>query len=399
MEQKTEKKKQGTITYKKKEIKREIPKNVRQIGEPKGTFRIYIEDSVITYLNQLAHPTNSIARGALLLGNYVDYGEQKVLYISGAMEADNLSFDMKEVHFTDKDWSEIYDQVAEYFKEEKVVGWFLSRLGYSVDMTESMRTQHLSHFKEEHSVLYLLDALEQEDALYIREADHLKQMPGYYIYYERNTPMQNYLIEHQALERGIAGDKRIDYKDGQLLHSYHEMMASRRGQREDRKVAGLLYVTSALMVAVFLALSISIFNNYDKIDHIQQALARMTNEEGGEQTVAIATTELSVVTEEERATEHPAKTDSPVTTEAVSESLAATEAQPAAEAETTQQVEEASAMATDNYYIVQAGDTLATISEKMYHSTDYIDMIREANEIGASDYIYPGQQIIIPLIQ
>ena len=224
-------------------------------------------------------------------------------------------------------------------------------------------------------------------------------MPGYYIYYERNTPMQNYLIEHQALERGIAGDKRIDYKDGQLLHSYHEMMASRRGQREDRKVAGLLYVTSALMVAVFLALSISIFNNYDKIDHIQQALARMTNEEGGEQTVAIATTELSVVTEEERATEHPAKTDSPVTTEAVSESLAATEAQPAAEAETTQQVEEASAMATDNYYIVQAGDTLATISEKMYHSTDYIDMIREANEIGASDYIYPGQQIIIPLIQ
>lgn len=399
MEQKTEKKKQGTITYKKKEIKREIPKNVRQIGEPKGAFRIYIEDYVITYLNQLAHPTNSIARGALLLGDYVDYGEQKVLYISGAMEADNLSFDMKEVHFTDKDWSKIYDQVAEYFKEEKVVGWFLSRLGYSVDMTESMRTQHLSHFKEEHSVLYLLDALEQEDALYIREADHLKQMPGYYIYYERNTPMQNYLIEHQALERGIAGDKRIDYKDGQLLHSYHEMMASRRGQREDRKVAGLLYVTSALMVAVFLALSISIFNNYDKIDHIQQALARMTNEEGGEQTVAIATTELSVVTEEERATEHPAKTDSPVTTEAVSESLAATEAQPAAEEETTQQVEEASAMATDNYYIVQAGDTLATISEKMYHSTDYIDMIREANEIGASDYIYPGQQIIIPLIQ
>ena len=33
-----------------------LPKNIRQVGTPQGGRRIYVEDYVITYLNQLAKP-------------------------------------------------------------------------------------------------------------------------------------------------------------------------------------------------------------------------------------------------------------------------------------------------------------------------------------------------------
>ena len=260
------------IQYKKKERKRELPKNVRQIGEIAGKQRIYVEDYVVTYLNQLAHPTNTVARGAILLGEWVHYDKEDVLFISGAIEADHLSFDMREVSFSDETWTQLYEKINQYFEEINVVGWFLSRLGYSIKLTDSMRKLHSQYFKGQGSVLYLMDALEQEDAFFLNKEGKLQQQPGYYIYYERNTPMQNYLIENQAIERTVGQDKRIDYKDGQLLHSYHEIMASRQGRKDEKRVTSLLYVTSAMLVIVFLALSISIFNNYDKLKSVQESL-------------------------------------------------------------------------------------------------------------------------------
>lgn len=45
-----------------------LPKNIRQIGTPDGHRRIYMEDYVVTYLNYIARPGSTQARGAILLG-------------------------------------------------------------------------------------------------------------------------------------------------------------------------------------------------------------------------------------------------------------------------------------------------------------------------------------------
>ena len=166
------------IQYKKKERKRELPKNVRQIGEIAGKQRIYVEDYVVTYLNQLAHPTNTVARGAILLGEWVHYDKEDVLFISGAIEADHLSFDMREVSFSDETWTQLYEKINQYFEEINVVGWFLSRLGYSIKLTDSMRKLHSQYFKGQGSVLYLMDALEQEDAFFLNKEGKLQQQPA-----------------------------------------------------------------------------------------------------------------------------------------------------------------------------------------------------------------------------
>ena len=51
------------------------------------------------------------------------------------------------------------------------------------------------------------------------------------------------------------------------------------------------------------------------------------------------------------------------------------------------------------YYTVQNGDTLSSISFKMYNSVGYVAELMEANELGEADEIHEGDKILIPSIQ
>ena len=92
-----------------------LPKNIRQIGSPDGHKRIYMEDYVVTYLNYIARPGSTQARGAILLGESKKSDAGDVIFISGAVDAQNIEFDMDESEFTQEIWTEIYDQVKQFF--------------------------------------------------------------------------------------------------------------------------------------------------------------------------------------------------------------------------------------------------------------------------------------------
>ena len=77
-----------------------LPKNIRQIGSPDGHKRIYMEDYVVTYLNYIARPGSTLARGAILLGESKKSDAGDVIFISGAVDAQNIEFDMDESEFT-----------------------------------------------------------------------------------------------------------------------------------------------------------------------------------------------------------------------------------------------------------------------------------------------------------
>ena len=435
------------MVYGRTDLKRGLPKNIRQIGEPEKSPRIYVEDYVVTYLNQLAHPTNAISRGAILLGNWQDMDGEQVLFISGAVEAENLSFDLKEIEFTNETWTSLYEKIQCYVEDVEVVGWFLSRLGYSIRLTDTMLRVHRKYFPKEGSVLYLLDALEQEDAFFVQEQEQLAKQGGYYIYYERNAQMQNYLIENQAIERQSPAQKRIAYKDEQLLHSYHEIMAARAGQKKDKKIAAGLYAASALFIVIFLAFGINIFNNYDKLKSMQSSLDKMLVQQqdiqNGKGILSNHSNHLDADTNSEAnaeskevdmlkqtSTKHTmgSQAEAGVTEEAASQtsntvaSISASGNQREAQdvnlqadevikanesveniktqnANTTQENISAASMGrSGNYYVVKQGDTLLSISKAMYQSELYVDVIRDANSLGEEDYIYPGQQIVIPSI-
>ena len=118
---------------------RSLPKNVRQIGECTDERNIYIEDYVVTYLNRLAMPDQAYARGAILFGKACDTEEGPAVFISGAVEAGNLELDMDETAFDEVIWYELMEKGERYFPGLEVMGWFLSRIGFSVEMNQKIR--------------------------------------------------------------------------------------------------------------------------------------------------------------------------------------------------------------------------------------------------------------------
>ena len=51
-------------------MERQIPKNVRQIGNVSGSPKIYVEDYVDTFFTQLCEKAGETPIGAFLVGDY-----------------------------------------------------------------------------------------------------------------------------------------------------------------------------------------------------------------------------------------------------------------------------------------------------------------------------------------
>ena len=373
-----------------------LPKNIRQMGRPVGNRKIYIEDYVVTYLNQLAKPEHTYARGAILLGEYQKDTEQSVLFISGAVEAQNLELDLDETTFTNEVWSEIYQQVKEYFPNLEVVGWFLSRMGFSVELNEKIIRTHMDHFAGRDKTLYLIDSLEQEDAFYLYENGTLTRQNGYYIYYVRNEAMQNYIIE----KRGMFVEeeqKEVITKNQRVIQNYRDIIERKT---ESGKAINYLYVASTCLTVAFLALGITVLHNYDQLKALEINMNRVNlameeQEESGNVKKEAPTT--IVMNQPANVT-----TQEPVTQEAASQENqqeeTQTETEPTKEAKSEESEENLPVISAGNpiYYTVQDGDTLTSISMQMYHSIAYTSVIMEANGMENGDEIYVGQQIVIP---
>lgn len=379
-----------------------LPKNIRQVGTPQGGRRIYVEDYVITYLNQLAKPGNTYARGAILLGEYKQVDQQGVLFISGAIEAQNMELDLEEIEFTNEIWSQIYNEVKRYFPDLEVIGWFLSRMGFSTDINDKITKIHLENFSGRDKVLYLMDALEEEDAWYLYENNGLKKQSGYYIYYTRNDAMQSYMVTQR--NHMVEAETDIAKRDEELLRRYRSRLEQKEPPAPPRKQASFFYVASSLLTIAFLVMGITVINSYDRLKDLETAFHRMDfmTEDSTEN---IETKVVSVGANIEMTTETPTETssdDSAMDTETVTiTETASTDTTAMATEATTEATTEAMASVVNHvpsYYTVQEGDTLSSISFSMYHSILYVNDIMEANEMQNGDEIYVGQQILIPSV-
>ena len=368
-----------------KEIPIKLPRNIRQIGSPNPYHRIYIEDYVITYLNKLALPSNTYSRGAILLGTYKKAEDYQVLFISGAVEAQNLELDLDETVFTNATWSHIYEGIKNYFPELEVVGWFLSRMGFSVEINEKILKTHLDNFPGVDKTLYMIDSLENEDAFYLFEQGGLRRQAGYYVYYEKNEAMQSYLLSQKETEQDNeeeAGGKIIE-RDQALLKSYREAMEKRQDKRENKGVVGILYSISCLLTIAILAIGITIINNYDKMKDMEGAVNHLVEYFKEEKEYIAEDKEIETVIVRSNLT-----TEQETTTKEIEE-----------ETKETAQTVPAMSQGVATYYTVKEGDTLMSISKKMYHSTKYVELIKKANEITDENKIFPGDKIVIPSVE
>lgn len=396
-----------------------LPKNFRQIGEP-GTKKIYMEDYVYTYLNKLAQPGNLYARGAILFGKMYKTAVGNCLFISGAAACQHFELDLEDAAFTEENWSEIYRIRDKFFPEMDIVGWFLSRMGFSIELNDKIIRTHMDNFSGENKVLYMIDALENEDAFYQFENYSLRKQRGYYIYYEANQEMKNYMLAEGEMETEPETKRQSTtiLRDASVVKNYKKALKQKKSLRQKSSrfspssLAGALVV---VMVLLYGFRSVQQFRETQNTTVFEQQdsgnLETIAQTEKKKQTVtedAADTTESTVdsaaataKTTENKASDASADNDSNVTT--ISEENSVSEQQVETDANVFTQEEPDDVEETWSYiggqYTVKQGDTLAGISKKIYQSYDYISLLAEANQIENVDQIYPGQVLDIPPIE
>lgn len=409
-----------------------LPKNFRQIGEP-GAKKIYMEDYVYTYLNKLAQPGNLYARGAILFGKMYKTAVGKCLFISGAAACQNFEFDLEETVFSEETWSEIYRIRDSFFPDMEISGWFLSRMGFSVELNDKIIRTHMDNFNGENKILFMIDALENEDAFYQFENYSLKKQKGYYIYYETNKEMKNYMLAEGEMEKEPETKRRSNtiLRDTSVVKNYKKAMKQKKSlsKKGNRKFSPSSLAGALVMIMVLLYGAHSIYQ-FRQSETAQEVFDQRNNITWEETTVS---SENTTQTEEKNSSEettlnndYTEEGNNADQTETFAEqSSKSKEGQPEEDQVQTESVPDDSERSTEsaetagadvftqeepddveeawNYiggqYTVKQGDTLAAISKNIYQSYEYVDLIAEANQIVDIDHIYPGQILQIPAIE
>ena len=415
------------------ERKLDLPKNVRQIGEPEENRKIYIEDYVITYLKRFAKEEPLGSRIAVLLGYSERMGGIPYLFIRSAVALKELEYSEGGIPFTDEVWAEVYSAVKEYFPAQDILGWFLSVPGYPMELDPGLARIHVNCFGGVDKVLLAAEPTDGDEDFFAYENGRLTRQKGYYIFYEKNEAMQRFMIDTGD---GESIDEKEQFED-RAIKSFRAIVQEKKDISGQKRVMTFLYTASTFLVMVVLVIGITLINNYEKMEGLEMALSDISRTlESQEAEEALAETEnvdAGPTAAEPTAAE-------PAATEPTAAEPAAAEEQPAEEAEQEaaekpeqeaageteretageseqgsgeesgqeepkaaeqeeppQEAQEAAAEDTiPETYTVQKGDTLLGISRRIYGRDDQIDAICSLNGIDDSDRILAGQKLLLP---
>lgn len=409
-----------------------LPKNIRQIGTSTGNTRVYLEDYVYTYLHTQEVQEEWTNRGFILLGK-VEKGKDFTRYfISGMIRMEDAFFKEHVLEFSDETWAFIYKEMKTYYDNLEIVGWGQDVSNAPAGLTAEVEQNHKKNFNIQKNVLFLLDQIEKEEVFFVFEKNVLQRKEGYYVYYEKNPQMQEYMIEKNKNQELNISPEEIQEP---LVHSYRETLLEKKAQLSERKWNGVLYTTSLLLVLSVCVLGVSTVNNVERMQDLESAVNQISGREG---TADVRSQDVPVmsanVQDEEQADLNEAKEQTSDKEEknsdsgddigeeknngtdpegqAVEEEMTDEEhkkketksEQPGSDenntddddAEQTSALTEAQTSLLQGYYIVKKGESLVGISKKIYGTAAKARKICELNGIEDMDKIYAGQKLELP---
>ena len=381
----------------------ELPKNVKQIGEAEKERKLYIEDYVITYLQQLTKNVEE-TKVAVFLGEKRVQKDCHYLFISAVLE-------ITDVEFGEEQRKKMEEEKQKYFPSLIMMGWFLSVPNQKLELTVEMEQRHRNLFEGEDTILLVREPLEQEEILFLMEEDNLQIQGGYYVYYEQNPGMQEYLMDHKKTE-----SVEEETTEEKAVQSFRKKFRRNQEGRENR-TGRWIYGASTMLVLTILVIGVTIINNYDKMKNMEETLTniskQVTEEPEGEGVGIPVAAQVKSETEtpkgketEEQQTETQ-KEETQKETKKQEESSAETQSETEtekieknekAETDGEEQTEsqEAAARPSQAVYIVKNGDTLVDICQRYYGNLEKVEEICELNNIENQDEIWAGEKIVLP---
>ena len=407
-----------------------LPKNIRQIGLAGENYRIYIEDYVYTFLHRAAQAKCQQEEDSGILAVFL--GENRwqsgtgYTFIRGALLADAGEITEEHIEITQNMWQKIHEEQEKYFEGQEIVGWFLARQSLPMVVSELIGKVHRNQFGGE-KILMLMDTAEQEEAFFRYENNFLVRQSGYYIYYEKNTQMQNYMLEKNP-EIQEESQETVQDDAVRAFRSLIQKKKKEEPEETEEKTSVFSYAATACIVLALAVVGVRFYRNYQVGQNIEgetrTASADIMQETEITQIPAASVQQVTPTSWAEL-TESPKITPTAEPTLIPTVTISAEEAQiykeesdtrkaqrriqqkkqneeestgqdNSGQASSDQDSETTSAMQTRGSYTIRPGDTLYQISIENYGTMDKVTDICRANGISENEIIYPVQIIVLP---
>lgn len=397
-------------------MERQIPKNVRQIGNVSDSPKIYVEDYVDTFFAQLCEKSEKakVPIGAFLVGDIQSGDDEEYVYIYGAIQMHDLKLSGNEYVIDDSTWKHAYEDCKQFFEDGEMLGWFVAHPGVPLSPEASTVKLHKKSFPKKNTVFIMKDPVEKDETYYVHKMNDLMEIGGHYTYYEKNPCMQNYMISSRKKNGAISSETVED----RAAQDFRDLVRKRGVHQKRRKAGGMMYVASACLVLVLIIMGVSMVNSFDRMKSVQSTLEALadtsdtveTRETSGSVTAVTseeqagdgqASEEDEAQSNENQSAEPQLAENQPDGSQSDDVQTASSDAESSGTSETDSAAENQSTAYTgengsDGVYVVEEGDTLAIISRKMYGDVSHVDAICRMNGITDGNLIYVGQKLLLP---
>ena len=349
----------------------EIPKNVKQIGGVDNFLKVYIEDYVYTYLKQYAISNESKNKYCILVGKIHKNQIEKIIVIKGVIRCN--------IKASSDDTSIIQDRIKMFIEEERkiyypeleMVGWMHATDEDLKRVFEHDKLFHRINFSGSNKILLLANYEEDSEELYCFRDNTLVKVQGFYIYYEKNKQMQNYMQDNK-IESDFQTKKVSDYKSRTIITTKPNLIKNDKSQIASKMVSNLGFA----MLIMCVIMGFGMIKSLEKINDVESKVTflnegyvmlqeKVNNQEGTQAVTNPADEEKQIANGQENA------------------QISATSNNSQNQNKFTK-------------YIVKEGDNLNKISFLHYNTIDNAKKIMNANNLSSSDKIYVGQELIIP---
>ncbi len=372
-----------------------IPESIKQIGAVENDMRIYIEDYVYTYLNQYAKLGGNKEKLGVLVGKHIFSSGQNVLIISGFIQGKDINSERGSATFSNESWNHINKSKDDFFNDCEILGWVHTQPGFGSFLMGRDESYHNKYFPNDHQILYVIDPTEKTDTFYIRnnESDRLCAARGYFIYYDNNEPMLNYMENNRLLRKkeprfippeddnkkpGLFSLIKPKEKEEENFNDPASVgrtrMKKRSSSENQKRKFAVLGSVSAILCASCIMICLNVMKHSERIHNLET--------ESNSNYISQANDTVTVFSPQPEADDITSPTLSS-STEKIEETI-----EPV--------ISETEERTIPEYYIVEKGDSLSYISRKFYGDDSMITSIMAENNIVNSDRIYYGKKIILP---
>ena len=417
-------------------VRRTLPKNVRQVGEKDGTIKIYVEDYVNTYLEKCMSRQGELTIGVLVGESCVIDGNA-CQFVTGALEVNHVWSEEEQLLFSEYSWERMLEAKSRHFGDVEICGCFVCAGEEIIPDQTVLSKLSNRYFPEAGSIM--LVASREDSAVYYQAVAGMTRLSGFYIYFERNEAMQSFLVENNQ-------GRVVERPGGEVVvNQFREKMSEKKASKNPagfRLAYGLVFCLALFMCAI----GINTLGSSKKLEEMEKLLASVlesgaavsatlseTDSAGGRLTIYDVTGEASssddsdawtATGSEEETSENslpseetpPAETVNDtgsgeiVPTDSTQTGVLPTETQPLesipeetlpAETETPpatdETINEASVIPENcSVYKVAEGDTLSSICVRLYGSHEYMETICQLNGLTDPNLISLGQELIVP---